>query len=204
MRHSRESRRRTAGQEQSARLYELPIRTGFDGSHSRREPLITDVEGLRPRRIQRGACCNLALMRQLGYAALSVSQAHVFPTKRAWKVPIARHNAVTPMSRSQELAANCSLACFAAAHAGMRFCPIWSKHVIAASICGRPKLAELRCPGSSGIAHARCSEGRSRRRLTTACSRRPSQSSNLHTQICRLSGARLMLAVRRHYANRID
>ena len=35
-------------------------------------------------------------------------------------------------------------------------------------------------------------------RLTTACSRRPSQSSNLHTQICRLSGARLMLAVRRH------
>jgi hypothetical protein len=36
------------------------------------------------------------------------------------------------------------------------------------------------------------------RRLTTACSRRPRQSSNLHTQICRLSGARLMLAVRRH------
>ena len=35
------------------------------------------------------------------------------------------------------------------------------------------------------------------RRLTTACSRRPSQSSNLHAQICRLSGARLMLAVRR-------
>ena len=35
-------------------------------------------------------------------------------------------------------------------------------------------------------------------RLTTACSRRPSQSSNLHAQICRLSGARLMLAVRRH------
>ncbi len=34
--------------------------------------------------------------------------------------------------------------------------------------------------------------------LTTACSRRPSQSSNLRTQICRLSGARLMLAVRRH------
>jgi hypothetical protein len=34
-------------------------------------------------------------------------------------------------------------------------------------------------------------------RLTTACSRRPSQSSNLHAQICRLSGARLMLAVRR-------
>jgi len=26
----------------------------------------------------------------------------------------------------------------------------------------------------------------------------PSQSSNLHTQLCRLSGARLMLAVRRH------
>ncbi len=36
------------------------------------------------------------------------------------------------------------------------------------------------------------------RRLTTACSRRPSQSSNLHTQICRLSGARLSLVVRRH------
>ena len=35
------------------------------------------------------------------------------------------------------------------------------------------------------------------RRLTTACSRRPRQSSNLHTQICRLPGARLMLAVRR-------
>ena len=35
-------------------------------------------------------------------------------------------------------------------------------------------------------------------RLTTACSRRPSQSSHLHTQICSLSGARLMLAVRRH------
>jgi hypothetical protein len=34
-------------------------------------------------------------------------------------------------------------------------------------------------------------------RLTTACSRRPSQSSNLHPQICRLSGPRLMLAVRR-------
>ncbi len=41
------------------------------------------------------------------------------------------------------------------------------------------------------IRSARC-------RLTTACSRRPSQSSNLHAQICRLSGARLMLAVRRH------
>jgi hypothetical protein len=41
-------------------------------------------------------------------------------------------------------------------------------------------------------------EGSPRCRLTTACSRRPSQSSNLHAQICRLSGARLMLAVRRH------
>ena len=36
------------------------------------------------------------------------------------------------------------------------------------------------------------------RRLTTACSRGPSQSSNLHAQICRLSGARLMRNVRRH------
>ena len=33
-------------------------------------------------------------------------------------------------------------------------------------------------------------------RLSTASSRRPSQSSNLHAQICRLSGSRLMLAVR--------
>ena len=47
--------------------------------------------------------------------------------------------------------------------------------------------------------HARLPASRHRAcRLTTACSRRPSQSSNLHTQICRLSGARLMLAVRRH------
>ena len=40
--------------------------------------------------------------------------------------------------------------------------------------------------------------GRRNCRLTTACSRRPGQSSNLPTQICRLSGARLILAVRRH------
>jgi hypothetical protein len=36
-------------------------------------------------------------------------------------------------------------------------------------------------------------------RLTTACSRRPSQSSNLHAQIGRLSGARLILAVVRSH-----
>src|SRR5882724_5057423 len=36
-----------------------------------------------------------------------------------------------------------------------------------------------------------------RRRLTNACSRPTSQSSNLHAQICRLSGGRLMRAVRR-------
>ena len=40
-------------------------------------------------------------------------------------------------------------------------------------------------------------------RLTTACSRRPSQSSNLLTQICRLSGARVMLAVRRRERMRL-
>src|SRR6266480_4312138 len=36
-----------------------------------------------------------------------------------------------------------------------------------------------------------------RRRLTNACSRPTSQSSNVHAQICRLSGGRLMRAVRR-------
>src|SRR5438105_1082443 len=36
-----------------------------------------------------------------------------------------------------------------------------------------------------------------RRRLTNACSRPTSQSSNLHTQICRLSGGRLMRGVSR-------
>src|SRR5213596_3076629 len=37
-----------------------------------------------------------------------------------------------------------------------------------------------------------------RRRLTNACSRPTSQSSNLHAQICRLSGGRLMRGVIRH------
>jgi len=39
-------------------------------------------------------------------------------------------------------------------------------------------------------------------RLTNACSRPTSQSSNLHAQICRLSGGRLMRGVRRHWQHR--
>ena len=41
-------------------------------------------------------------------------------------------------------------------------------------------------------------DGQARCRLTNACSRPTSQSSNLHAQICRLSGGRLMRGVRRH------
>ncbi len=61
----------------------------------------------------------------------------------------------------------------------------------ACAIARRSRTFRFMLPASATCTSVCC-------RLTTACSRRPSQSSNLHTQICRLSGARLMLAVRRH------
>ena len=59
---------------------------------------------------------------------------------------------------------------------------------VPASLSGVTHVAGLNC--------YLCVRTVPRRRLTNACSRPTSQSSNLHAQICRLSGGRLMRGVR--------
>src|SRR5438034_9343316 len=58
---------------------------------------------------------------------------------------------------------------------------------VPASLSGVTHVAGLNC--------YLCVRTVPRRRLTNACSRPTSQSSNLHAQICRLSGGRLMRGV---------